>query len=99
MAQKVIKARTWESNQSWYHETTTKIDGHTLKASIRRNAYDHQSSAKVLRWDGNEWQCVCQRPIEECCCYEVSYVQKNITNRHFLADVDSMFKEAMEILE
>ncbi len=95
---KTISKRTWNSDQSWHHELTVNIDGHKLRVKIRRNAYDAQSWATVVRWNGEEWKQVCSRPIAECVCSVISYVDQSISHRSFGPDTASLLAEALEII-
>jgi hypothetical protein len=95
---KLISMRTWKSDQSWNFQTIINFDGCKLKVEIRRNAYDNQSFARVKRWDGDQWNIVCSRPITECRCQSISYVSKNITDVNFLKDADSLVDEAMAVI-
>jgi len=75
---KLIQKNLYNQNQSWnYLEIIEDTHGNRLRISVRRNAYEEQSHAKVERWDGNQWQFVTSIPITECACYDISYVTKD----------------------
>jgi len=93
-----ISERCYNQNQSWNYERTVNVDGTKLRVQIRRNAYDMQSFARVHIWDGSNWNVVCSRPISECTCKTISYVQDKINDGLFKSDADSILKEAMQIV-
>jgi len=93
-----ISTRCWNQNQSWNFESTHKNRGHKLRVSIRRNAHDFQSSAYVERWDGTKWQKVCSKPITECKCEKVSYVQNDVSAKDFKQDEHNLLQEALAIV-
>ena len=94
------KTRVWRADQSWHYEMVWEIDGHKLRTTVRRNAYDAQSSAKVDRWDGEKWQNVVRRTIEEMgSVQDISYVQGGVVEAHFeVAEVGRMGADAAEIV-
>lgn len=94
-----ISCKTWNSDQSWHHESVFKDKKHTLRITIKRNAYDNQSYANVKRWNGEKWHEVCHRPIEYCVCRQISYVTRNIDAGDFVYDVDSLLEEALAIVD
>ena len=97
-----ISERCWNSEQSWHYEKTVSwlmnSAWHKLRVCIRRNAYDHQSFARVERWNGEQWHQVTRCPIGECSCREVSYVQDNIGVAAFHADADRLLGETYDII-
>ena len=99
---KLISQRCYYQDQSWYFERTVSLrEGTTksikLKVSIRRNAYDNQSYARVYMWDGTKWNQVVNSPITECVCKIISYVNLNITVVHFEDDYTRLLNEALKI--
>ena len=96
---RLIAQRTWNQDQSWHHENTVKMDdGQKIRVLIRRNAYDAQSWATVARWNGEEWKQVCSRPITECACRSISYVDQGVGHRSFGPDTASLLAEAKKII-
>jgi len=98
-----ISTRVFNQDQSWVFQRTVEIKArknakHTLRINIRRNAYDNQSYAKVERWNGTEWKNVVNAPITECECKGISYVDLNISARHFERDAERLVKEAEAIV-
>lgn len=90
----------YNSDQSWFAVETVKFQGHLLRITVRRNAYDAQSFAKTERWDGERWQEVDRLPITSLpkATQEVSYVQpkeKKVTDGLF-DGLSFMFKRAQE---
>jgi len=95
---KTISERCWCANQSWNYEHLFTVEGNSLRVSIRRNAYDAQSYARVARFDGSKWQPVASRSIGECSCRGISYVSTDVECQSFLADATTLEEEAIAIL-
>lgn len=95
---KVISEQFYNQNQSWYYVRIIEKDSHKMKVFIRRNAYDNQSCAQVERWDGTKWQFVYDKPIMECQCKVVSYVQTDAKKDKFSLDADELLKTAIQIV-
>jgi hypothetical protein len=91
----VISERLYNSNQSWMYQLIVNIEGHKLRVSIKRNAYDFQSYAKIMRWDGHKWHFITSMPIETCKCAAVSYVMRR--DEHF--DISLFRKDAKQLIE
>lgn len=99
MKQKLISEQLYNQNQSWYFIKIIEIQSHKIKVDIRRNAYDNQSHATIERWNGSEWKLVYQKPIMDCKCKVVSYVEKNVEKTLFEADANELIDTAIKILE
>ena len=100
---KTIVERCWNSGQSWHYTGTFKSvlsngTTHTLRVRIERNAYDFQSSARVERWNGDKWCGVSYKPIAECNCFGLSYVEKGVEPSYFEPDVTALLDEALAIV-
>lgn len=106
---RLIVERCWLDDQSWYYELmlryvdprytrTSERGTGRLRVSIRRNAFDMQSHAKVQKWDGKQWQDVCARHISECKCKDVSYVQKKMAPEAFHVDATTLLNDAFLIV-
>lgn len=53
--------RFWRERQSYAEERILVLqrkdaDSHTLRATLKEDAYPNQSFARVERWDGSQWQ-------------------------------------------
>jgi hypothetical protein len=89
MATKTTKtttlSNTWNADQSWWHEVHFTMGGSVCRTTIRRNAYDAQSTALAHRWDGGEWQVVAQvaAPLWPASVLAISYVHKDVTAEQF----------------
>lgn len=68
-------SEVWYSNQDIRGELIDSDHSPKLKASIRRNAYDFQSSADLYAWTDKGWSPILSRPIERCRVFNFSYVQ------------------------
>lgn len=75
---------TWNSDQSWNarrHYATA--DGRRVRVNIRRNAYDHQSFARLEGFDRSAmtWRTVVELPTNEghFPAHGISYTQKQLT--------------------
>lgn len=99
MKHKVILEQLYNQDQSWNFIKIVEIQSHKLKIDIRRNAYDNQSHARIERWNGSEWKLVHHKPIMDCRCAIVSYVEKNVEKRLFEIDADGLLNDAMKIVE
>ena len=97
---KTISIRVWKRNSTaWHFERIVKTaDNQKLKVVIVRDAYDCQSLATVSRWDGEKWQYVNGKSIEECACRNISYVDENVSDKNFNADYQDLLKIAIEIV-
>lgn len=93
-----ISERFYNQSHSWNYERTVKIGSRKVRVQIRRNAYDQQSYARTHVWAGDAWNLVCSRPISECKCSTVSYVNDGATDRLFKKDADSIIEETVEVL-
>jgi hypothetical protein len=97
-----IDIRFYNKNQSWYFIRIQEWDGHKLKASICRNAYDNQSYARCYKFDGNKWNVVCSIPIQDCKCKAISYVMKEVNfprmQESFLLDSETLLELAKKII-
>lgn len=97
---KIIKERTWNSDQSWHYEKiVVHPDGFRFRVQIKRNAYDTQSYARVSTWTTEEgWEVVTTDPIEVCACAGINYVMKNVRNADFKADAERLLDVAQEVV-
>lgn len=101
---RLISERCWLDDQSWYYELTLRYadprcgGSRRLRVSIRRNAFDTQSYAKVQQWDGAQWQNVCSRHISECECKSVSYVDRDVKPEQFHEDATMLLNDAFLIV-
>ena len=94
-----ISTRVWKGSQSWEFEDILRLeDGQKLAIRIKRDSYDHQSYARVDRWDGAKWQLVVSNTIGECVCQKISYVADKVTAADFKVDADRLFCIAKEIV-
>lgn len=100
---KLISERCYNQDQSWYFERTVKVKNEfnerSLRVTIRRNAYDNQSYARVDVWDTskNVWNRVVNAPITECECKRISYVDNHISITVFGTDYSRLLDEALKI--
>ena len=105
----IISERCYNQDQSWYYERTSKFESPAqsewewlwhrvkLKVNIRRNAYDHQSYARVHLWNGQQWNLLVDAPISECLCKDVDWIDKNAKPSFFTADCNRLIVEALKI--
>jgi hypothetical protein len=94
------------SSQSWHytshwHAVTRDV---MLRVSIRRNAYDEQSFARVEAFDKtkNEWNTIGSVPFTSTACQEVSYVMRSLTPGQkalFERDAKRLLDLAMVIIQ
>jgi len=102
--QQQISERVWNANQSWYYERTVRCSvtpdhsPDTLRISIRRNAYDDQSSAEVERWTPDGWKSVVWQAIQFCECKGLSYAKDGVRASDFHNDGIALLKEALAVL-
>ncbi len=69
--------RIWNGDQSLYGSRIVRWGSELLRASIRRDAYDNQSSAVVEVWCiGRGWREVQRVPIQDLPVAACSYVTK-----------------------
>ncbi len=94
----VISLQCYYQPCSWYYQRIVRVKGHVLKIDIQRDAYDHQSHARVERWDGSKWQFVYAEPITACYCRTVSYTAQDISAAHFEKDDEALLLNALQIL-
>lgn len=86
MTNKVISVTTYNQNQTWYHEEIRRFSGHgagvvSLKAIIKRNAYDDQSCVQIAKWsDFTGWNVIASFPISDFPARHLSYVRKDINS-------------------
>lgn len=69
-----------------------------IMVEIKRNAFDDQSFAVVKLWTEKGWTFVCQKPIGECQCRSVSYVQDRVDSNLFQRDCDNLLNIATQIV-
>lgn len=97
---KVLGDRMYNLNHSWYYELVVKRNQVKFRISIRRNAYDNQSYIRGYKYDGEQWQCLVDKPIEQSPCAEISYVVKDRQEQYkklFLEESHLVVKELWEI--
>ncbi len=93
MRGKIVSDRTYNHPQSWFREVVAVDGGErhgttSLRYTVRYNAYRFQSSARVERWSGDNWEEVHRIPGEELQGYDrVSYVSKTADPAHFEDDL------------
>jgi hypothetical protein len=78
----IVTKRTWRGQQDLCAEVVARSDRavrKTYRASIRRNAYDFQSNARVEWWGPNGWVTVLTRSIQETALHAHTYVAKDGT--------------------
>lgn len=92
-----VNERIWNEKQSWYYESTLTISGRKIKIEIRRNAYDFQSWAIALLFDGNKWNQIAHIPHPQMKCMHVSYVG-NASVEDFREDTDALIKEVTMLI-
>lgn len=86
MTDKFISVTTYNQNQTWHHEEIRQFRGQgigvvSLKATIRRNAYDDQSYVRIEKWsDFNGWNVIASFPITDFPAHRLSYVRKDINS-------------------
>ena len=90
--------RVWQGGHAWNYEGHVRNNEHSLRVSIRRNAHDEQSWARVHRWDGTKWQLVLSRPICECHCKTISYIQQGVKIAAFKKDTEELLQATMGII-
>ena len=95
----VISEKCYHQDQSWYYTAVLDQNGHKFRIEIRRNAYDDQSYAKISRWEGSQWQRVHDKPIMDCHCHRISYVQEGVTIEDFSVDANVLLKVAIAIVD
>lgn len=93
----VISDRTYNASQSWYRERIVTKGDVRLRYSIRRNAYEEQSSAKVQVWSRDEWQGVHFIAGVEMKTI-ASYVDRAVKPSAFDADLAELRRVAFAIL-
>jgi hypothetical protein len=92
-----ISERLWKQQQSWHYERVLSVDSARFRVTIRRNAHDFQSWARVCLWNGSKWERVVNCPIERLECRRFSYVLRSADIDVFRKDGDSLLDEAIAI--
>ena len=99
---KPISERVYNQDQSWYFERTVTVTNSDviikLRVSIRRNAYNDQSYARVDQWTATGWERVIDAPIMECDCSAISYTDNKPATCLFKDDADRLLQEAIQIV-
>ena len=84
------------ANQSWVWQEIRKYDGHTLRANIRRNAYDDQSFANIEVFSPTAgWLVIASHPVSDFPCADVSYTQRDMSDAmgdKFFATTQDLFR-------
>jgi len=104
-----IKEQCFKESQSWNYERIVKVPtkevndkgfyvSKTIKVSLKRDAYDRQSFARVYLFDGIKWNFVYEEPLENCVFKSISYVSKSVTKEDFYSDAERILKVALEII-
>lgn len=105
MTKTAINPIAYNTDQSWNYQVHFLTgNGVMLRISIRRNAYDNQSHARVEAFDGAglKWNPLGSIPFETCACKTISYVQKQLTGSDmvlFEQDADRLLQMALVILQ
>ena len=102
MAAEELNSKTWhDSNaQSWYHERLYNLEGARLKVSIRVNAYDFQSYARIQKFDGTKWQPLADimHSLWPADAKAVCYITQDVPACTFTKLVHALLDEAQMIL-
>lgn len=86
MTDKLISVTTYNQHNTWHHEEIRQFRGHgagvvSLKAIIKRNAYDDQSCVQIAKWsDFTGWNVIASFPISDFPARRLSYVRKDINS-------------------
>lgn len=96
----ITEPTTWVANQTVHYRATYAFDKVALRVRIERNAYDHQSFAKVDAFDSraNRWNEIVDWPIRFCNAAQVSYTARGSSVEDFAQDDASLLAEAKAIL-
>ena len=98
---KTLSVKVFNSAQSWNYVDVFKLDnGIVARVRIRRNAYDDQSflAGEMLTPEG--WTQITYAPMDRGCqCYDLSYVQNNVTEKDFATDAARVVLELTTILD
>ena len=93
-----VEEEILKGQQSVIFKELLTYGDHTLQISIKSDAYDFQSYAKLERWDGNKWQLVCSRHHSIMNTPFKLYVSQLVTKRVFLLDRRSLINSMKLIL-
>ena len=76
------------------------MNGHRLRARIKRDSYDFQSSARMERWNGKEWKFLADIHYSKMTTPEkLHYKQDWESVSHFNADLTTLLEKAALILQ
>ena len=84
MKHNTIDLSIYNANQSWYYSEIRQYDilgvgTPRLRANIRRNAFDHQSYARIEKWSETQgWLMISEHHISEFPASKVSYTTKEL---------------------
>lgn len=103
---KTIDQSVYNLNQTWYWQEIRQYwvesVGHSVRANIARNAYDHQSYARVEIWSpSNGWLILANHQITEFPCAKVSFVHKELDDDKqdlFIQTADFLFGIAERLI-
>lgn len=97
---KTINKETWKASQSWNDERILQHGEHTLRTTIKRDAYDRQSHADIDRWSGGQWHNVASIHISLWpeTTKQISYVDNSVAHKSFDSLVKALCKKATLIL-
>lgn len=96
---KVLNERLWNGSQSAYFEGLYKIGERTLKAKVRRDSYDKQSSAVIKVYDPkeNKWNFLDEIPYPQMSTVinEMPYVAGATKLKNYLkVDAEKLLERA-----
>lgn len=93
----VISDRTWQGRQSWNRELIESVGAERLRYTVKVDAHDFQSYAKVEVWKDKEWSTVHRIPGQQL-KVRVSYVTPIVSPVVFDHDIAELRKVATAVV-
>ena len=92
----IMHSNSHKGGQSLNATRTAATDTGIYRATVKRDAYSHQSVAKVERFDGTQWHVVLTRHIAEMNIHHWSHTSEEIDRwtRVAYGDCDSLIRAA-----
>jgi hypothetical protein len=93
--------RFWKTRQAWCYRFLTKIEGYSVKISIKRDSYDDQSFARADVWSDAElkWNLAATIPYPDMQTLYLSYTADNGDDYHWWEwDEEALLEEVRWIL-
>lgn len=105
----VLNRVEFKTDQSWNRETIIRVDNHRLMVTIKHDAYQSQSYARIKRWSSSAWQDVAHIPSSHMSSWQakpafpgapapVSYTSKEAPTKPFQYDEDELIRLALLVL-